>query len=222
MLLDSVPWTEWHSCLDILLETHLIGPSETSVDYALRHKLLPFRKWLNITHSDTFIHSPFEFTSIWGLKTRDCISQDDWNGLLQHVSMFQSPIPSFDVLAYLIHVDCRAHVTYHDQAHCVNLCIEASHMSEGSSNQCYPWQKVLGLTKAYPHFFFFFKRDIFASFRIRRRSVTSYFFGHIAPGMCDAYLLVIRHWYFDTLVLSAECLVSLLSSICGPRKGLSP
>ena len=154
-------WIQYHGredivCLYLSSETHLIRPSETSVDYALPHKLLPFRKWLNITHSDTFIHSPYEFASVIGQKTWDHISQDDWNVLLWHVLMFQNPIPCFDVPTYSIHVDCGAHVTYHDQTHCNNLRIEASHTSESFSNCCYPWQKVLAYSKAPPNFFFLY------------------------------------------------------------------
>ena len=75
-------WIQYHGqndivCPNLSSETHLIRPSDTLVDYALCHKLLPFRKWLNITHSDTFIHGPFEFSTVRGQKTRDCISQDD-------------------------------------------------------------------------------------------------------------------------------------------------
>jgi hypothetical protein len=80
-------WIQYHGQNDIIfpdlsLETHLICPFETSVDYALRHKLLPFRKWFNITYSYMFIHGPFEFASVRGQKNRDRISQDDWNVLL--------------------------------------------------------------------------------------------------------------------------------------------
>jgi hypothetical protein len=80
-------WIQYHrqndiKCPTLSSETHLIRPSDTSVDYALRHKLLLFRKWLHITHSDTFIHGPFEFATVQGRKTRDRISQDDWNVLL--------------------------------------------------------------------------------------------------------------------------------------------
>ncbi len=136
-------WIQYHGqndikCPTLSLETHLIRPSDTSVDYALRHKLLPFRKWLHITHSDTFIHGPFEFATVRGRKTRDRISQDDWNVLLRHTSMFQNPIPSFDVPTYSIHVDRGAHVSYHDQNHCDILCIKASYTSDGLSNRRYP------------------------------------------------------------------------------------
>ena len=51
-------------CPDLSTDSHLICPSETSDAYALRHKLRPFRKWLNITHLDTYIHGPFEFASV--------------------------------------------------------------------------------------------------------------------------------------------------------------
>ena len=136
-------WIQYHGqndiiCPDLSLETQLICPSDTSVDYTLRQKLLPFRKWLNITHSDMFIHGPFEFATVSGQKTCDRISQEDWNVLLRHVSMFQNPIPSFNVPTYSIHVDCGAHVSYHDQTLNDNICIEASHTSADLSNQCYP------------------------------------------------------------------------------------
>ncbi len=132
-------WIQLHGqedmmCPDLSTDTHLICLSETSYDYALRHKLCPFRKWLNITHLDTYIHGPFEFASVWGRKTRDCVSEDDWDILRQHSSMFQNTIPCFNVPTYLIHVDRGAHVTYHNKAHCNILCIEASQTSEDASN----------------------------------------------------------------------------------------
>ena len=104
-------------CPNLSLETHLICPSDALVDFALCHKLLPFRKWLNITHSDTFIHGPLKFTTVRGQKTCDRISQDDWNVLLWHTLVFQNLIPSFDVPTYLIHVNHGAHVSYHNQIH---------------------------------------------------------------------------------------------------------
>ena len=152
-------------CPNLLSDSHLICPSDTSVDYALCHKLLPCRKWLNITHSDTFIHSPFESATVRGWKTSDRNSQDDWNVLLWHVSMFQNPIPCFDVPKYSIHVDCGAHVTYHDQTHCDNLRIKASHTSEGFSNQCYPWKKVLAHSRAPPIFLFYYIKRYFCVLR---------------------------------------------------------
>ncbi len=125
-------------CPNLSTDTHLICPSETSDDYALHHKLLPFRKWLNITHLDTYIHGPFEFATIRGRKTHDRVSLDEWDVLCKHSLMFQNPLPRFNVPTYSIHVDHGVHVTYHDRAHCNILCIKALQMSEDASNQCYP------------------------------------------------------------------------------------
>jgi hypothetical protein len=62
-------WIQYHgrediTCPDLSTDTHLIRPSEMSDDYALHHNLCPFRKWLNITNLDTFIHGPFEIASV--------------------------------------------------------------------------------------------------------------------------------------------------------------
>jgi hypothetical protein len=117
-------WLQYHRLNEVATpspstDAHLIRPSDTSDSYANCHKLVPFRKWLNISHLDTFIHGPFDFASIRGRKSRDRISQDDWDILGQHISMFnKNPLPKFDVPTYSIHVDRGAHVTYHDKALC--------------------------------------------------------------------------------------------------------
>ncbi len=137
-------------------KTHLVCPSDTSDGYVWHHNLLPFWKWLDITHLDTYIRGSFEFTSVCGCKMCDCISQEDWDVLQRHVSMFQNPIPKFDVPTYSIHVNHGAHVTYHNQAHTDILCFEASHTSNSAHDRCYPWQKVSECPIALPIFFFFF------------------------------------------------------------------
>ena len=72
-------WLQYHTDSELLsplstTETHLVRPSHTSVDYANRHKLTAFRKWVNLTHQDTFIHGPFNFSSINSPKAQDCVS----------------------------------------------------------------------------------------------------------------------------------------------------
>ena len=111
-------WLQLHGVDDLrhprqASDTHLVRPSDTSESYATRHKLMPFRKWLNICHQDTYIHGPFEFASIRGRKTRDRIAQVDWDALALHSSMFCNPVPSFDVATYSIHCDRGAHVSVH-------------------------------------------------------------------------------------------------------------
>ncbi len=72
-------WLQYHTDSELLLplstmETHLVHPSNTLVDYASRHKLTEFQKQVNLTHQDTFIHGPFNFSSINSRKAQDCVS----------------------------------------------------------------------------------------------------------------------------------------------------
>jgi hypothetical protein len=131
-------WLQLHGIDDLQLprtttDTHLVRPSDTSDSYAQRHKLMPFRKWLNISHQDTYIHGPFEFASIRGRKTRDRIAQSDWDVLARHSSMFCNPIPAFDVTTYSIHCDRGAHVSIHIAAICDTLLFEYSLTSDNGN-----------------------------------------------------------------------------------------
>ena len=93
-----------------LENAHLIRPSDTSNDYARRHHLVPYRRLINLTHHDTFIHGPFNFASVKGRKTRDRVSQSDWDSLALRSSMFHNAVPSTDLPTYSIHVDHCFHV----------------------------------------------------------------------------------------------------------------
>jgi hypothetical protein len=67
-------WLHYHTISNLtsplsLTDTHLVCPSESLDEYAAWYKLLPFCKWLNLTHQDTFIHGPFNFAIINGHKT---------------------------------------------------------------------------------------------------------------------------------------------------------
>jgi hypothetical protein len=46
------------------LDAHLLTPSDSSEKRAEKHKLHPIRAWVNLTHSDTYIHGPFDFATI--------------------------------------------------------------------------------------------------------------------------------------------------------------
>jgi hypothetical protein len=135
-------WLQYHGIDEVAMptastDTHLIRPSDTSNAYAARHKLVSFRKWLNISYLDTLIHGPFDFASICGQKTRDRISQDDWDILVKHTSMFANPLLRFNVPTYSIHVDRGAHVMFHDHALCDILLFEASQTSSSASDRRY-------------------------------------------------------------------------------------
>ncbi len=69
-------WLRYHSRSDLMCpcsssDMHLIRPTKTSEAYASRHNLLPLRQFVNLTHSDMFIHGPFDFTTLVGRKSRD-------------------------------------------------------------------------------------------------------------------------------------------------------
>ena len=69
-------WLKYHKQNDLLTPTldsmtHLIQPSNTSAMYAARNGLLPFCRWVTITHESTYIRGPFEFSTVHGRKTRD-------------------------------------------------------------------------------------------------------------------------------------------------------
>ena len=114
-------WLQYHPMGDITspsLDTsaHLIRPSDTSADYASRHKLVPFRRWVTLPNADTFIHGPFEFATIRGRKTRDRISEEAWTALSRSAGAFINQIPRADLPTYSIHVDAGIHTTHVDKS----------------------------------------------------------------------------------------------------------
>jgi hypothetical protein len=132
-------WLQYHSLGDIATpssstSTHLIRPSDTSKAHAATHRLVPFRQWLNLTHSNTYIHGPFDFASNNSRKTRDRISQSDWDNLSKQTSMFHNPLPQFDLPSYSIHVDRSVHVAICNTTNC-NLLLAAANLS---GDQLYP------------------------------------------------------------------------------------
>ena len=110
-------WLQYHSIGDIATPTpstttHLIRPSDISEAHAARHQLVPFCHWINLLHRGTLIHGPFEFASVNGRKTRDRISPADWDALAKFSSLYQNPLPRFDLPLYSIHVDRGVHSTF--------------------------------------------------------------------------------------------------------------
>jgi hypothetical protein len=110
------------------MNTHLIRPSDTLVDYAQHHELCPFQKWLNLTQLNTFIHGPFKFASVNGRKTRYCVSQADWDVLKSHLNMFHNPLLGFNIPSYSIHIEHGAHVSFDDAAISCQLVLSTSHV----------------------------------------------------------------------------------------------
>ncbi len=124
-------WLQLHSTRDLVspcltTNTHLVQPMDTSDSYVARHKLMPFRKWLNICHLDMYIHGPFEFASVRGRKTRDCVAQPDWDVFHWNKLMFNNPVPRFDIPTYSVHCNRGVHVAFHDNATCTILIAKHS------------------------------------------------------------------------------------------------
>ena len=134
-------WLRYHTQEDLMgpcstCDTHLIRPSDTSEAYASRHHLLPFRQYVNLTHSDTYIHGPFDFATLGGRKTRDRVCSDDWSILRSRKEMFHNSPPSVEVATYSVHVDSCAHTTYHNSSLTGDMSMHLN--SETEYKQLYP------------------------------------------------------------------------------------
>ncbi len=101
-----------NSILNGQLDAHLLTPSDSSEERATKHNLRPIRTWVNLIHSDTYLHGPFDFATIRGRKSCDRISQDCWDVLASKNSMFTNKVPRFDVPTYSIHMDRGVHTVF--------------------------------------------------------------------------------------------------------------
>ena len=134
-------WLQYHLKNDFTTplstsETHLIQPSDTSFRYALRNNLVPLRLWINLSHTSTYIHGPFNFANIQGRKSRDRISEADWTVLHSHRSMFHNLPPAMDLPVYSIHVDRGAHVSFCSVPH-VAFLRASSLLTQASGDQLF-------------------------------------------------------------------------------------
>ena len=216
-------WLQYHEMMDIqsphtALETHMIRPSDSSASYATRHKLVPFRKWLNILHLDTYIHGPFESASVRGRKSHDHIAQEDWDQLKQHSPIVGNPIPTFNVPSYLVHVYRSTHEAFLLKASCDNLMSASLGTMESPSDKLYLWQKVIGPTP----FFFFLPKNEFKKCPLESNRHQWTLIGCSLLGVGDCVVL--------PFLLSLSVISGPLSAvdwpsssfIFGPLKGLSP
>jgi hypothetical protein len=119
-------WLQYHHKGDITTPTsstvtHLIRPSDTSEDLACKQHLIPFRRWVNLTHTDTYVHGPFNFATVNGRRSRDQVSRVDWTVLSSHSAYIINPIPKTDLPSYSIHIDLGVHTTFCDPSHVAAL-----------------------------------------------------------------------------------------------------
>ncbi len=57
------------SCRTSSTESHLLWPLDSFESYAHYHNLIPYRFYINLTHANTYIYSPFNFATIHGCKS---------------------------------------------------------------------------------------------------------------------------------------------------------
>lgn len=135
-------WLQYHRPGDIANPldtslTHLIRPSETSETVAARKGLIVFRQWANLTHEATFLHGPFDFATVNGRKTRDRISNEDWETLAKLFKHYDNPPPTFDMPTYSVHVDVGVYSTFNCPALCTGLRA-AAFLQQTTGDRLYP------------------------------------------------------------------------------------
>ena len=69
------------------------------------------------------ISSAAPITAVHGRKTRDRISQSDWDTLAKQPSMFHNPLPWFDLPSYFIHMDPGVHIIFNNHAQATSLLL---------------------------------------------------------------------------------------------------
>jgi hypothetical protein len=131
------------------IDAHLITPSDTSEERAAKHHLHPVQCWVNLTHADTYIHSPFDFATVRGRKTWDHVNQECWDALTAKSLMFSNPLPSFTVPTYSIHVDHGIHAIFPGMV--------AAAVDDDRSPQMEPWLSPGKNALAPPPYCFFFE-----------------------------------------------------------------
>jgi hypothetical protein len=112
-------WLEYHQAehsKTLSLNYHIIQPSEVSAQIASSRNLVPYREWVQLNPSDILLHGPFNFATKNNRKTRDRISQTDWDILTSQHNRYQNEAPRnnshiIDVNLY----ECPIQTITHDQ-----------------------------------------------------------------------------------------------------------
>ncbi len=117
-------------------DTNLIRPSNTLEAYPKCHRLLYFHCFVHPTHSDTYIHGPFDFATVHSRKSCNPVCSVDWDILRSFTDMFHDPIPLVEVLTFSVHVNACTHTMFHETSLLHDF---SSHFdSESECKQLYP------------------------------------------------------------------------------------
>ena len=81
-LVNKRYWLEYHklnSNVELHSKYHLITPTALSHQVANSKSLVPYREWLHINDTKTFLHGPFNFAKVNNRKTWYHINITDWD-----------------------------------------------------------------------------------------------------------------------------------------------
>ena len=92
--------------------------SASDLQYAADNNLTKFTQWVHLSHSDVYIHEPFEFATINARKTRDRISKVDWEILASKHAQYDNDPPKMTTasFSYSYHVQTQFHSTFTNHA----------------------------------------------------------------------------------------------------------
>ena len=135
-------WLQYHLKGDLIdpsatSETHLIRPSDSSEQLALRHNLSPLRQWVTLTHEAVYIHGPFNFASISGRKSRDRVDAARWTALAQQKDMYSNLPPGSELPTYSIHADRGIHLAL-TEGRAVELLLSVAQCCSHAHERLFP------------------------------------------------------------------------------------
>ena len=102
-------WLEYHPCNENNSNAHqhtahLLRPTDEAAQIASAENLRPFRQWVRLNHSDTYLSGPFDFAVLKGRQTVDRVPIAQWNLLTTYSSKFTNPIPPLALPCYTAHI----------------------------------------------------------------------------------------------------------------------
>jgi hypothetical protein len=94
-------------------------PSDLSTKMAKDRNLQTYREWSNLNDPEVYIHGPFDFATRNQRKTRDLVSEVEWQILVQHKAKYNDspPLLSQGKRSGLFSVNLTEPVYEHDLYH---------------------------------------------------------------------------------------------------------
>ena len=103
--------------------THFLRPTKQLPAYVVAEGLRPFRQWVRLTNTDTYISGPFDFAIVTKNKSPDRVPELmwTWTALGKFSHLFTNKVPKTDLPGYTIHFS-QFHTVYSDDSHNEPLC----------------------------------------------------------------------------------------------------